>query len=344
MNIPPFPTHFQIQTTTACGADCSICPHPRQSPHWPNGPMSDELFGRLVDQLRGRPLEWLCPYLMADPLADTKIFQRVATLRAALPHTHLEISTTGMYLTPRIGEGLLQAPLSELRISSHGITAAEYAKTMPGINFDRAMANIRRFIDQWRQARPFRLNIVSLWGLWPAQREAEIEAFWKHLGVELSRWRVTSRAEQVDLAVFDNAAPDPTRSRRAADKPPLACRFQHDTRWMHILSDGRVTLCCMDYAQEEIVGDARRKPLEEIWRSRPFEEARAKVRGDLPTGAGHLCNRCEWRVSQPAFEDDPDANAAAQMAQCAALQGSPRDVARPYTSRRATRLERIPRS
>lgn len=299
---PYFPTHLQVQTTAACGAACSICPHPVESPNWSNGLMSEALFDRIVDQLAARDVQYISPYLMADPLSDKSIFDRIAKLRRALPEAHIEVSTTGKYLAPRLADRLLETSLSELRISSHGITADEYARTMPGVDFDKAMLNIRRFIERWKERRPYPLSVVSLWGLWSAEREAQIEAYWEGLGVELSKWRVNSRAKQVDLTVLDEASPDPTPYRNARREPPYRCRFNRDTEWMHILSDGRVTLCCMDYGQEVVLGDAGTHSLEAIWTGQAYRRARRAVRGDDSTPSGFICSRCEWSVSESVHE------------------------------------------
>ena len=300
---PSFPSRLQIQTTVACGAACTICPHPRKSPSWPNGPIDDRLFDRIVAQLPGRAVKHVCPYLMADPLSDRKIFDRVRQLRAALPETSIELSTTGMYLTPALAEKLLRAPLNELRISSHGITGEEYSRTMPNVDFLRAMTNIRRFIALWQQERPYKLSIVSLWGLWPAEREVEIEAYWRELGVQLCKWRVTSRSTHVDLSAFPDGSPDPTAYRAGRREPPYLCRERRDSEWMHILSDGRVTLCCMDYGQEVILGDVRQAGIAAIWSGAAYRAVRARIRGDLPMADNFLCARCEWHVSRSVYEE-----------------------------------------
>ncbi len=302
MPVPPFPTHVQIQTTTACGAACSICPHPVESPRWSNGLMTDGTFDRIVDQLCGLPIEYLSPYLMADSMSDRKIFDRIEALRRALPDTHFEVSTTGMYLTPKIAERILASPICELRISSHGTTAEEYAKTMPGVKFDTAMANVLAFIERWKAQRPFKLCIVCLWGLWSPEREDQIEAYWRDLGVEISKWHVNSRADQVDLTIFGDGSEDTTAFARGKDDPPYLCRFHRDTQWLHILSDGRVTLCCMDYKQEVILGNVLDSSIEEIWNSERFADIRAKIRGDRPTAGEFLCNRCEWHISRSVYE------------------------------------------
>jgi len=313
--VPEFPTHIQIQTTVACGAACNICPHPIESPSWTNGLMSDALFESIVDQLRGRPVVKLSPYLMADPLSDKKIFERVRTIRDALPETEIEISTTGKYLLKPLRAKLLATPLSELRISSHGITEAEYARTMPGVDHAKAMVNIHAFIEEWKQTKPYPLSIVCLFGLWTKQREREIHEYWRSLGVELSTWRVTTRANQVDLTVFGESEPDPTTwNAGIRDGAPYRCRFNRDTEWLHILSDGRVVLCCMDYKQEAVIGSLLDETIEELWHSEAFERTRAMVRGDIETPPDSICKRCDWYVSESIYEQE-EAGRQAKAAQ-----------------------------
>jgi len=113
---------------------------------------------------------------------------------------------------------------------------------------------------------------------------------------------VISRAEQVDLTVYGEAEPDPTPYHERKQAPPYLCRQHRDTQWMHILSDGRVTLCCMDYRHEEILGDVREASLEDIWNGEAFEQARARIRGDATAGPNFLCDRCEYHVSRSVHE------------------------------------------
>jgi hypothetical protein len=235
---------------------------------------------------------------MADPLSDRHIFDRVAQLRSAVPDAHIEISTTGMYLVPRVTERLLQTPLTELRISSHGTTAAEYARTMPGVNHDKAMPQIESFIEKWQKTQPFELSIVSLWGMWPQAREVEIEEHWQAHGVALSKWRLISRSRHVDLTVFADGSPDPRPYATQEQHAPFVCREGRDHHWLHVLSDGRVTLCCMDYGQEVIIGDLTRQTIDEIWQGPALAAARGELRGDTPCRSGFLCERCEWRVNE----------------------------------------------
>jgi MoaA/NifB/PqqE/SkfB family radical SAM enzyme len=296
-----FPKIIQIQTTTACGARCVMCPHSQASKTWPNGPIDERLFRAIVDQCRRQPIKRICPYLMADPLCDARILERIAYIRSALPDVEIEISTTAQTLRPGRQRDLLSAPITELRISSHGITAEDYRLLMPGVKYESAWADLHSFVDKWRAKQPYDLRIVSLYGLLPPEREQAVAEYWHAQGIPLDRWRVTSRGARVDLNRFD-AAHDPTDWPRARREPPFACRFARDTEWMHILSDGRVTLCCMDYYQEVIVGDLRHQSIEEVWTSPEFARARRKITGEIPTSDKFLCRRCEWYVSRSVLE------------------------------------------
>lgn len=256
--------------------------------------MSDELFESIASQLAGKPIDYLCPYLMADPLSDRKIFTRIQMLREALPQTHIEVSTTGLYLIPANAEKLLAAPLSELRISSHGITPGEWSTTMPGLRHDKHWPNVMRFIDMWRDAKPYPLRIVTLNGMWTPERERDIKHHWAQLGIDTVSWSVITRAEQVDLTVFGDRHGPTSKAQGQAHK---RCRFGRDTHWLHILSDGRATLCCMDYKQEAVVGTLHDSTINQLWRSDAFEAMRAQVRGEQPASHNFICHRCEWHVS-----------------------------------------------
>ncbi len=298
--ISRFPRFLQIQTTTACGAKCRMCPHAETSPAWPNGPIDEALFHSIVDQCIDQPLERICPYLMAEPLADRRIFDRIGYIHQTLPDVQIEISCTAQLLRDKVREQLLAAPITELRISNHGITKEDYELLMPGLDYEAAWENLTRFVEAWRQRKPYPLYIVSLFGLLPAEREQAIVDYWLTQGIELSRWRVTSRGRQIDPTQFDSP-PDPTRWPTARREPPYACRFARDSEWMHILSDGRVCLCCMDYNQSTILGNAKQDSLQAIWQSPRYTGIRNQITGTPPSDNGFLCNRCEWYVSRSAL-------------------------------------------
>jgi hypothetical protein len=163
---------------------------------------------------------------------------------------------------------------------------------MPGLKHEKHWPNVMRFIDMWRDARPYPLRIVTLNGMWTTQRERDIKAHWEQLGIDTVSWSVITRAEQVDLTVFGK-----TKHTRNGKHERKRCRFGRDTHWLHVLSDGRATLCCMDYKQEAITGSLHENTIDSLWHSDEFNAMRAKVNGSSPVDNDFICHRCEWHVA-----------------------------------------------
>ena len=67
---------MQIQTVSACNANCYFCPYVgswhKQNP----GKMEDDVFVKIVDQLAKYQIKKFCPYLENEPFLDKKLFDR----------------------------------------------------------------------------------------------------------------------------------------------------------------------------------------------------------------------------------------------------------------------------
>lgn len=60
---------------------------------------------------------------------------------------------------------------------------------------------------------------------------------------------------------------------------------------LYVAYDGRVVLCCQDWRLEEVMGDARHTPLDEIWQSDAYRRKRAELLQRSRTG---LCAACDF--------------------------------------------------
>jgi radical SAM protein with 4Fe4S-binding SPASM domain len=68
---------------------------------------------------------------------------------------------------------------------------------------------------------------------------------------------------------------------------------------MVVTADGRVSLCCQDHYFEEVMGNVRQQPIEEIWHGPAFARLReALLRGDRT--ASKFCEVCDFR----GYRDD----------------------------------------
>ncbi len=302
---PDFPTHIQIQTSSFCGSRCSVCPHSRVSTLKPQGLMDENLFKKIIDECSQYSPERIIPYLMADPMTDQHIFERISYIRQKVPTTCIEISTTANKIEPKIIDKLLRSPISELRISSFGITKESYKKFMPGVNHSESIRNITIFIDEYnKRGRPFEVFIINIGNLLPYKERRLLVRFCAENDINLIEWNVFSRAENVNVSSLYNSWGSRileyiswNRLKKLSLRKILVhktgCKLQRDTHWLHILFNGDVCLCCMDWKNEVILGNITRSSIKKVWDNEKFKNIRKMISSRSDTLPNFLCKRCE---------------------------------------------------
>ena len=282
--IPAMPTHVQIQTITSCATLCHFCPN-SSLPRTATRQMAPDLFSFLCREFREYPPEYAALYLMADPLTDPLIFERLREFRDACPETWIELSTKGELLTPAAIEGLLRSPLNELRVNFPSIDRREYARHAVGADYDLALANVKRLGEalQAEKDPSLRTEVVALSGWSPRDSIEATAAFWHAHNLAVTTWPAVSRAGNVAALV-------PARNRVLA-----GCSQGRATHWMHIGWDGRLVLCCMDYRRQVELGTVF-QGVNSAWQSPAYAEVRRVVdgRAGVRSDGDFPCNRCEW--------------------------------------------------
>ena len=89
------------------------------------GTMDDDLFRSIVDQLAGRQVLLLQPFLMNEPLMDKQIVPRLAYMKAKVPGARLNITTNGVLLRPALVAGAGRLDLDSIHVSSNGLTVRD---------------------------------------------------------------------------------------------------------------------------------------------------------------------------------------------------------------------------
>jgi len=242
-----FPRLVALETTNFCNAKCVFCPNDklrRGKQH-----MADEVFESVVEQCREFKLGAIEPFLNGEPFSDPKILGRLATIHDRLPATKLRLYSNGHALTPDKADVLPDFGIDHLYISVNTVDAAQYRATV-GLDWARTERNLRYLSD-------------------PARRSKVA----KQVTFRMLRMRDTSLADQDRFLAF---------CRECGVKPFIVGLFnykgdiqsdlpipnfpcEHMDR-LDILSDGRVTLCCMDQEGEYAWGDVTTTPLLEVYR------------------------------------------------------------------------------
>lgn len=295
-----YPLNIQLQTVSTCNAKCKTCPY-HTSWHRENpGKMSDAVFDHLMKLLRHIPMGKICLYLENEPLLDPALFKRIETIKTALNFREIEISTNGSVFTRPIIKKLYHALKDishQVWISWHGITPGSYKKLM-GLDFNRNLEMLRDYFRLTRGELRTKVRTIVGGKLDKDERYSsaqEAEAFFKRI---ISECDVPDTNTTIYPFLYHDRAGDIETEGTADSRylsmkgklKPSCCRIDE---WLHVLYDGDIILCCMDYHKETMAGNVFSfDTLEKLLGSGPLLRLRQKAHGKIETGSDFICKRC----------------------------------------------------
>ena len=286
-----YPQAVMIQTTSRCNAACVMCPHPQIAKTMPQGNMEDKLFDKLIEELAAYPkLKRVMLYLMNEPLLDKQLVPRIKTARAAMPEVEIYIVSNGATLTKEKSEELLDAGLTWIGFSLHAITPETYKAVTGRGDFFRVRSRIVHHVEAMLNKHGSDSVMINITRIRPHVDDEEWEKaiqFWQDKGVtrlDLTEGYI-SRAGNVK--VYDH---EPVRHQAI-----LGCKTVWAYEMAHVLFDGAVIPCCMDYRRQAVWGNVSDQSLLDVWRGNARSEFLACMDGrDLPDD--FLCGHCEDAV------------------------------------------------
>ena len=279
------PLRVQIQTQSGCNGRCVFCPNKGVvASDLKQGRMTVELYRKIVDELAGLAPHRISPYLMNEPLLDSRLPEFVRYTTARVPSATTLITSNGTHLTEELGEALIDAGLKRLKVSLQSLDP-ETNKSLMGDAVDSAkvVENVlafHRLLKRKRSELDLRVSmIVTKVNLEEIQRARQ---FWHRHGVRL----VTSALENRGGNIADAAALNPgemARIRGACIRP---------FREMCVLWNGDAVLCCVDWWRTCILGNVAEQSVEEVWNATPITTIRKGLRENDPDLLPKICVNC----------------------------------------------------
>jgi hypothetical protein len=120
---------------------------------------------------------------------------------------------------------------------------------------------------------------------------------------QFEKYNINVESLYVDAFFFHDRAGSLRRSDRDANKlnigkvreigpghPPFHC--PRIDEWIHIMHDGRIRLCCMDYHGEVELPNIKDMSLVEYFQSDAYQTIFGKVTGALESSPDFICKRC----------------------------------------------------
>jgi hypothetical protein len=294
------PQHVNIETVNFCNARCPFCPlfqGPNQLDRTlrPAQVMPDDLYARIIREIATWvPAPTMTLNMDGEPLMDPRFVERLEILAAAGLSERAHIQTNGQFLDEDKARAILRAPLAQVHFAFDGATKATYEKHRVRCDYDRVLANLRRFVSL-RDDLGARTEVLIKYTR-TDQNAHEVEACYalmdtfmnpaldKFIDTVTHSWGQQSLE---DGTLYNVARSRPTIFRRGG------CALANTT--LVVLADGRVPACCLDYnffLKREGFGSADRDTMETIWRGDDFVQLRTDLAQAERRAIPDLCRRC----------------------------------------------------
>ncbi len=276
-----FPAVVRIETTNACNARCTICPHSRLKR--PIAQMEDDLFDRLIDQCVDGGCKEVHLHNFGEPLLDKQLERRVRHAKSK-GLAKVKIFSNGSLLTEPRARGLIEAGLDEVKISFDGATREEFESIRVPLKFDDVVDNIKTRVklrDAMQSTMQVRVACCSTTDQQSTMRSLEKVVDGFSFG-KIHNW---AGENPTDNNNGDNSNGDKNNGDDNNGRIRKPC--SRLWRTLTVLANGDVSLCCLDYDGQFILGRV---------------DAETSLR-DIFQGAAYRKTRlCHKRASQHEIE------------------------------------------
>jgi len=286
--LPTVVPRVAIETALTCNARCVMCVHSERKLV---GIMDRDLFARLVDELAAWGVREVCLSIYGEPLVDRHWLERVQRVRAA--GLSYSFFSNASLLRDEIAQQMLAlGGWSEVNFSVNGLSQAVYERVMPPLRHARTYDNLQRFLARKQAAGGGPRVTISCVAMRENLHELDaFERFWSsQRGVD--RVSIGNRTDWMgQLRRTDAGQPVEHRLRVVDDS---VWHTPCPTPWssMFVYHDGRVSPCCEDAAQRQLVlGDATQQSLRDIFHGEGYRALREQHRADRRCAHG-TCGSC----------------------------------------------------
>lgn len=272
----PIETPFLIflDPSDLCNFKCKFCPtgdpalmkKVKRRP----GLMDFDLYKKIVDDLCAfeKPVKVLRLYKDGEPLLNPKFPDMVRYAKDRGCALQVDTTTNASLLNPEMNLDLIASGLDRIHISLNGLSDESYRQfTGRKIRFEKLVENIAHFYEH-RQNCMVCIKIVG-----DNLSQEEQTRFFELFGNMADRVFIEHVAPCWPTFEMKNASPNPSVGIYGQEiREVLVCPYIFYS--LSINSDGRVSLCFLDWARQLIIGDGRTDSVKDIWNGQALFEHR----------------------------------------------------------------------
>ncbi len=271
----PLSTPFIINVDPAdsCNFQCSFCPTgDRKLMKEINRPlrtMDFEVFKKIIDDIKefDTPIKVLRLYKDGEPLLNPNFAKMVKYAKDSGNILKVDTTTNASLLNPKRNLEIIDAGLDRINISVEGITPQQYLKfSKYKIDFSKFVENIKHFYENKKQCEV----VIKINGdtLTKDEKESFINTF-KDIADGVYIEHIMSCWPDFELRdgleVNQEFGIYGQKIKEVEVCPYVFYSFS-------INSDGKVSICFLDWARKLLIGNVTEKTVKELWNSKELKE------------------------------------------------------------------------
>jgi len=265
---------FQIENSTLCDASCIMCP--RDSFNHKKEVMSLDIFNKIVDEAISVGVENILICGFGDTLMDKYLEKRLLYIKDNYPQINISLTNTGHLLHGKYLD-LVCEYVNIMKISNYGFSKITYETIHKNLNYEKIFSNINYFLRL--KKRPY--TIMNFLDLPENHNEIEI---WKNYYLEL--------ADRIDIWKPHNWGGECCINE--TNKISYSkCSRALNLRSLYFCANGLVSICCMDFNRQLIIGDIKEQSIIDIINSENVKRIQKIHIDNSFNEHDYICKNCD---------------------------------------------------
>ena len=252
---PDFPSHIDIETSSACQLQCPMCGQRRMSPEM-KGIMGFKLYKRIIDECAVRHVYSIKLSWRGEPLLNPHLFKMIKYAKKKGIKNIAFLTNVERFNDDKIRE-LIESEVDWISCSVDGLYET-YNKIRYPAKFGETTEKIKKIVEMRKK---FNKNkpLVRIQTIFSAIKSnpTKYKNFWEPIVDKINF--IADQVRQTDEKNFSR-------------DPDYVC----PSPWqrMCINFKGKVVQCHADYLEKNVLGDVRKQTLYEIWHGARFKRVR----------------------------------------------------------------------
>lgn len=259
-SIKHYKPEVALELTNYCNSRCIFCTHDKMTRE--KGFIKKDLYIKIINDMFNNGYKCLNLTGFGEPMLNKEI---VDVIKYAKKRNILvKMFTNGALLNKELATKILNANLDEIIFSIDTVNKSEYAKTRVGLDLDTVIGNLKQMCETKIKFKY--KTVISV-------QSTLYKGFEK---VNIVYKELTNVVDKITFQSAFNWAGRMNDYRGPIGNKKYGYQFPCHLLWYNLVIrwNGEVSLCCVDYDSDIILGNLNNDSLDDVWNSENFKKYR----------------------------------------------------------------------